>query len=101
MREGGGRSKSGASCRAEGIQPSHASRGVTVCGSVHVVAGVTVPATGWLWRIEIWHWSQHSREENAGPDEWCDLRQQLALLVLQQQGASPASEEANASAGMG
>jgi hypothetical protein len=38
-------------------------------GSVKVVAGATVPATGWLWRIEIWHWSQHSREENAGPDE--------------------------------
>ena len=68
MMEGGGRPKSGASCRAEEIQPSHASGGATVCGSVNVVAGATVSATGWLWRIEIWHWSQHSREENARPD---------------------------------
>jgi bifunctional non-homologous end joining protein LigD len=69
-------------------------------GSANVVAGVTVPATGWLCRTEIWHCRQHSREENAGPAE-CrrDLRQQLALvLFLQQQEAE--SSEANASAGI-
>ena len=58
------------------------------------VAGGTVCATGWLWRTETWHCPQ-SREENAGPDECpCDLRQQLALLSLQQQDVE--SGEANA-----
>jgi hypothetical protein len=69
MKEGGGRSKSGASCRAEGIQPSHASgEEIAGAGSANLVVAASAPAAGWLWRIEIWHWSQHSREENAGPD---------------------------------
>jgi hypothetical protein len=68
-------------------------------GSANVVTGATAPTTGRLWRTEIWHCPQHSREENTGPDEWCDLRQQLALLLsLQQQEAEFC--EANASAGI-
>jgi hypothetical protein len=38
-------------------------------GSANVVRGAKAAATGWLCRIEIRHWPQQSREENAGPDE--------------------------------
>jgi len=63
----------------------------------NVLAGGTVPATGWLLRTETWHCPQQSREENAGPDVSpcdmcpCDLRQQLAFFPLQQQGGPLAS----------
>jgi hypothetical protein len=66
---------------------------------VGAVAGGAASAAERLPRTEIWHWSQHSREENAGPDECPWRRQQLALLPLQQQESE--SCEANASAGIG
>ena len=63
-------------------------------------AKAAISPTGWLWRTETWHWPQQSREENWGPDVCCDLRQQLALLTLQQHGASLESA-ANAWNGIG
>jgi len=54
--------------------------------STRAAVGSMFSATGWLSRTETWHCPQHSREENAGPP--CDLRQQLALLPLQQHDAS-------------
>lgn len=87
-------------------KPSSAAiaREIAGAGSANVVAGATVAATGWLWRTEIWHCPQHSREDNAGPDECpcgipCIRRQQVALLPLQQQEAE--SDEANARGGIG
>jgi hypothetical protein len=74
--------------------------------SARGLPSATVSATGWLWRTETWHWPQHSREESAGPEVSpcaacpCDLRQQLALVPLQQHGA-PLESAANARIGMG
>jgi hypothetical protein len=82
----------------------------------HAVVGAAAQATGWVSRTETWHSPQHSRDENAGPDvsvaavvlpdvslsDWCPclLRQQLALLPLQQH--DPLLEScANARNGMG
>jgi hypothetical protein len=105
--EGGGRSNRAASWRAEGIHSNRPSRDeISGASPATALAAATVIATGWLLRTEIWHCPQHSREERAGPfvsprDECpCDLRQQLALLSLQQQGASFVSC-ANARNGIG
>ena len=105
--EGGGRSNKAASCRAEGIQH------ITVAGdagvgasSTQAAVGSMLSATGWVLRTETWHCPQHSREESAGPEVSpcaacpCDLRQQLALLPLQQHDASLESA-ANARNGIG
>ena len=70
-----------------------------------------ISATGWLLLTKTWHWPQHSREENAGPevsppevspcDECrCDLRQQLMLPSLQPHDM-PLALEAKARIGMG
>jgi hypothetical protein len=51
--------------------------------------GATFSAAGWLRATETWHCPPQSREESAGPEVFpCVLRQQLALLSLQQQGPS-------------
>ena len=57
-----------------------------------------VLAVGWFCRTETWHWPPQSRDENSGPVEWCDRRQQLPLMSLQQQACE--SDDA-ASNGMG
>src|SRR5271169_459259 len=99
--EGGGRSNKAASCLAQGTQLVRVT-GDEIAGvsSAQAPAGATVSATGWLWRTQTWHCPQHSREENAGPGvgscdvwscdacPWCDRRQQLAVLFLQQQEPS-------------
>jgi hypothetical protein len=66
--------------------------------STQAAVGSMFSATGWLMRTETWHCPLHSREEKAGPP--CDLRQQLALLPLQQHDASLESA-ANARNGIG
>jgi hypothetical protein len=70
-------------------------------GSANVIAGANGPRNGLALADRNLALSQQSREEKAGPDAGpgAMLRQQLALLSLQQQAAE--SCEANASAGMG
>ena len=107
LREGGGRSNKATSCRAEGIQHIGLA-GDPAAGhsSTQAAVGSMFSATGWLSRTETWHSPQHSREEKAGPEVSpcaacpCDRRQQLALLPLQQDGASLESA-ANARNGIG
>jgi hypothetical protein len=107
LKEGGGRSNKATSCRAEGIQHIPVAGDATAgASSAQPAVGSMFSATGWLSRTETWHCPQHSREENAGPEVSpcdacpCDLRQQLALLPLQQHDASLESA-ANARNGIG
>jgi hypothetical protein len=91
----------------EGIQQIRVSAGAIAGASwAHIIERTRVSATGWVLRTETWHCPQQSREESAGPEfsprDMCpwDLRQQLALLFLQQHDASLESA-AKARNGMG